>query len=499
MNIKTIVTTVVAVIISAIILLYSPSTKALEPKPVYRVYLAGKSIGLIEDKDALEQHIDTEQENLKEQYDVSKVYAPEDLKIVQDITYDEKISTTQEMYEKIKDVEPFTIKGYAITIKGVEVMTETEEKTMTPDQTIYVLDKEVFENAMDRTIRSFVSSENYDNYLNNTQAEIKDTGTIIENIYIENKITVKEANIPVTNTIYENEEDLSKYLLYGTSDAQQTYTVQDGDTLSDIAFNNKLSNQEFLIANPNLKDENSLLYTGQQVTISIIQPQFRLVEIDHTVFLQEENYETEVRYDNTKLVGTEEVIQKGEKGLKRVTSKVQKVNGQTESSVIDTSATETIKETVKEIIVRGGRQPSYGYNITGNTTIEGYWKWPTVIPYTINSSYGYRWGTLHDGVDIGGAYGSPIYAANNGIVVDSSYKYDNGQYIIINHNNGYYTMYAHLSARYVSIGQNVSIGQEIGAMGQSGYATGTHLHFGLFQGYPYRSGSRSLQPLSLFS
>ena len=84
-------------------------------------------------------------------------------------------------------------------------------------------------------------------------------------------------------------------------------------------------------------------------------------------------------------------------------------------------------------------------------------------------------------------------------MVDSSYKYDNGQYIIINHNNGYYTMYAHLSARYVSIGQNVSIGQEIGAMGQSGYATGTHLHFGLFQGYPYRSGSRSLQPLSLFS
>ena len=145
------------------------------------------------------------------------------------------------------------------------------------------------------------------------------------------------------------------------------------------------------------------------------------------------------------------LLKKEKNGLQRVTSKIQKVNGQIESSVINESATERLKEPVKEIIVKGKKQNSYssGMDITGTTKVEGYWKWPTATPYTINSPYGYRWGVLHDGVDIGGGYGSPIYAANNGVVVQSSSKYDNGQFVVINHNNGYYTMYAHLSARYV--------------------------------------------------
>lgn len=498
MNQKTIFAIIISCIISIIVLLYTPSTKALEAQEVYRVYLAGKSIGLIKDKESLEHYIDNEQEALKKQYNVDKVHAPENLKIVKDITYDEKILSTEAIYEKIKDIEPFTIKGYAITIKGVEIASEAEKKVLTNDQTIYVLDKEIFTNSMNKTIRSFVDNESYENYLNNTQQEIKDTGTIIEDIYLENKVIVKETNIPVNEKIYQKEEELSKYLLFGTLDEHQIYTIQDGDSLSDVAFNHKLSNEEFLIANPNLKDENSLLFTGQQVTISIIQPQFRLIEVDHTVFLQEEKYETEIRYDQTKLIGTQETLQKGENGLKRVTSKVQKVNGQVESSVIDSSATETIKEPVKEIIVKGGKKSSYNSDLMGTTTVEGYWKWPTVSPYTLNSNYGYRWGVLHDGIDIGAGYGSPIYAVNNGIVVTSSYTSHNGHYIIINHNNGYYTIYAHLSARYVSEGQDVAIGQEIGAMGQSGYATGTHLHFGLWKGFPYRNGSVSINPYSLY-
>ena len=102
-------------------------------------------------------------------------------------------------------------------------------------------------------------------------------------------------------------------------------------------------------------------------------------------------------------------------------------------------------------------------------------------------------------MDIAGAgFGSPIYASNNGIVVASSYKWDNGQYIVINHNNGYYTMYAHLAERYVSVGQEVTQGQTIGSMGQSGFATGVHLHFGLWRGFPYSRGSSSMNPMSLF-
>ena len=137
---KTILAIFLSVVFSIVILIYTPSVKASEPHSVYRIYLAGKSIGLIEDKEALESYIDKDQETLKTKYQVSKVYAPEDLKIVKDITYNEKILSTKEIYEKIKDIEPFTINGYAITIKGIETASENEEKTKTPDQTIYVLD-----------------------------------------------------------------------------------------------------------------------------------------------------------------------------------------------------------------------------------------------------------------------------------------------------------------------------------------------------------------------
>ena len=505
MNIKTIMTIVIALMVSLIIMFIVPKEETLTPKNVYRVYLAGKSVGLINDKDSLDEYIDKEQQTLKDKYNADKVYAPEDLEVVKDVTYNENISTTKEIYNKIKDIEPFTIKGYEITIEGIDTTNEEGETVEGKDQTIYVLDKEVFEEAMDRTIRSFVDSDSYDKYLNNDQKEIEsgDTGTVIENIYIENKVTVKETNIPSDETIYENVDDLSKYLLFGTLDEQQKYTVQNGDTISDVSFNNKLSNEEFLIANPEFNDVNSLLYEGQQVTISIIKPQFRLVEIDHQVTTQDIPYETETRYDNTQYSTYEETIQEGQVGSQLVTSKVEKVNGQVENAVIDNSATQVLKEPIKRIIVKGTKQPSYGggtnSSLSSNSKIEGYWLWPTRTPYYISSPYGYRWGTLHDGTDIAGAgYGSPIYASNNGIVVASTYKYDNGEYIIINHNNGYYTLYAHLSERYVSVGQEVTIGQTIGAMGQSGYATGPHLHFGLWRGYPYSRGSSSMNAMRLF-
>lgn len=416
MNFKNVLIISIAAIVSFVILFFTPNTKALEPQNVYRVYLAGKSIGLVEDATALDQYIDNEQQMLREQYQVDKVYAPEDLKIVKDVTYNENISTTQEIYEKIKDIEPFTIKGYEVTISGIDTTNEQGEVVEGVDQTIYVLDEQVFEDAMDTTIRAFVGSDRYDKYINNQQAEIASgsTGSLIENIYLENKVTIKEKNIPSDEKIYENSADLSKYLLYGTLEEQQKYTVQKGDTISDVSFNNKLSNEEFLIANPEFTDANSLLYEGQSVNISIIKPQFRLIEVERQVALQDIPYETETRYDNSQYTTYEETIQEGVNGSQLVTSVLEKVNGQVENATIDTSATQVVSEPTKRIIVKGTKQRYSGggtdSSLSGNSKVEGYWLWPTRTPYYISSPYAYRWGTLHDGMDIAGAgYGSPIY------------------------------------------------------------------------------------------
>jgi len=458
-----------------------------EPQTVYRVYLKGKSLGLIKSKTSFENYIDKQQEEIKTKYNVNKVYVPTDLDIEKEITYSNSLKTNKEVYDEIKDISPFTIDGYIVKIRSVD----TKDKKASA-QRIYVLKKEIFTNSIEKTVRSFISDEDYENYANGTQKEIEDTGKIIEAIYIKNKITIKKAKIPVNKEIYTSEEDLSKYLLFGTTADQAKYTIKEGDTIDDVAFNNKISIEEFLIANPDLQDENSLLSPGQVVTLGILKPQFSLVEEDHVVKREQKKYTTETRYDNNQLVGYEKVLQAGVAGENKVTQKIQKVNGETVNAV--TTATEVIKPPINEIIIKGGKKSSYSeYYGGGYGTVvatRGQWGWPASCS-SISSPFGWRWGVLHDGTDINGCgYGSNIFAAQSGTVVQSSFKYDNGQYIIIDHHNGYYSLYAHLcnGCRYVSPGAYVEKGQVIGGMGQTGFATGVHLHFAIWRGYPYRGG-----------
>lgn len=487
---------IIIVLILGIALPFVTAATNATPQTLYRVYLKGESIGLIKSRTQLEEYIDKKQDQIKEKFDVDKVYLPEDLDIVKEVTFDNDISTVKEIYNKIKDISPFTIKGYAITIGAVDSQAADGTKIKGKKQTIYVLDKQVFEDAVDNIVHSFISEEDYENYANGTQEEIEETGSIIERIYIENKITISRRNIPVDETIYQDTDTLSQYLMFGTTEAQQKYTVQTGDTIEQISFNNKISTEEFLIANPEFTSANSLLYAGQEVTLGILKPQFRVVEEDHVVLDEETNYQTETQYDNTKEVGYSEVKQAGVKGVTRVTQKVQKVNGETIS--VARVSSEVLKEPINEIVVKGGKKSSYsGYGEAVPTA--GDWGWPATCS-SISSPFGYRWGVLHDGTDIAGCgYGSNIFAAQSGTVVQSSYKYDNGEFITIDHHNGYYSMYAHMisGSRRVQVGDYVVKGQVIGSMGMTGAATGVHLHFSIWRGFPYRGG-RALNAMSFY-
>lgn len=469
------------------------------PQTVYRVYLKGKSLGIIESKESFENFIDKKQEEIKKKYNVDKVYIPADLDIVKEITFDNDLKTNQEIYDIIKDESPFTINGYTIKIKGFDTK-DSEGKTVKAKvNTIYVIHKKTFTSSVKKTVQSFISPEDYNNYANDTQEEIKETGTIIDNIYIKNKITIKKDKIPVDKTIYQTEEDLSKYLLFGTTEPQATYMIQDGDTISDVAFNNKISVEEFLIANPDLQDENSLLSPGQIVTLGILKPQISIVEEDHVVKDEEQNYTTKTEEDPNQYNNYTEVKQAGIKGLNRVTQKIQKINGETVSLV--SLSQEVLKEPVEEIVIKGTKQPASGWSGGYGDLIitKGMFGWPATCS-TVSSGFGWRWGTLHDGTDIAGCgYGSNIFAAESGEVVTVGYKYDNGQYITIRHDNGYYTMYAHLCSgcTYVKQGDRVQRGQPIGGMGQTGFATGVHLHYAIWTGPPY-AGGRALNAMSFY-
>jgi murein DD-endopeptidase MepM/ murein hydrolase activator NlpD len=101
--------------------------------------------------------------------------------------------------------------------------------------------------------------------------------------------------------------------------------------------------------------------------------------------------------------------------------------------------------------------------------------WPASGPVT--SPFGFRWGRMHEGIDIGASYGSPIHAAAAGTVIYCGWESGYGNFVVIDHGGNLATAYGHQSAIAVTCGQHVDQGQTIGYVGSTGHSTGPHLHF----------------------
>ena len=124
----------------------------------------------------------------------------------------------------------------------------------------------------------------------------------------------------------------------------------------------------------------------------------------------------------------------------------------------------------------------------GSVTGTGSFTWPCPSCTYITSRVGYRWHPVsgqwkyHSGLDIGAAYGASIVAADGGTVTIAGVNGGYGNCVMIDHGNGYYTLYGHMSSIAVSVGQSVSKGATIGYVGSTGVSTGPHLHFEIRQG-----------------
>lgn len=121
----------------------------------------------------------------------------------------------------------------------------------------------------------------------------------------------------------------------------------------------------------------------------------------------------------------------------------------------------------------------------GSGVVDGDMVWP--LPYEdayISSSYKWRWGKQHNGIDTcrwSGTHGADVIAVKSGTIEVANWGYGGGygNYVVVNHGNGVLTYYAHLSNITVSVGQRVSQGTVIGQAGNTGYSFGAHLHFGI--------------------
>jgi len=111
---------------------------------------------------------------------------------------------------------------------------------------------------------------------------------------------------------------------------------------------------------------------------------------------------------------------------------------------------------------------------TGTPSASGF-IWP--VNGTVVSGFGWRWGRMHEGIDISASSGTPIWSAAAGTVIHSGWLGGYGNLVVVDHGNGLATAYAHASAILVGVGQQVSQGETLSLVGSTGNSSGPHLHF----------------------
>lgn len=187
------------------------------------------------------------------------------------------------------------------------------------------------------------------------------------------------------------------------------------------------------------------------------------------------DYKTRTVEDDSEYTDYSEVTQKGEEGSRKVVDEVTYVDGK-ETSRKNVSEI-VVEEPVDKIVVVGTKERPDGMT-PGEAS--GLLTWPTPNVRVVSSLYEFRWGTMHNGIDIanGASYGQTIVAADGGTVeYVKLHDYGYGYHLCINHGNGMETLYAHCSQILVSPGEQVYKGQPIALIGATGDVTGPHLHF----------------------
>ncbi len=422
---------------------------------VYHVYINGENMGTVDNEQVVNQVIDTKIASIQKEY--------EDLELIADNI---KLIPEQVFRSNVNNSE--TTKKIAST---VDIVANVSAVVIEDEIIAYLSDEEAANEAIKRYKLKYVNEEDLLDIEARNKTEVvlptlKEGESRIVDVQLVEKVSVSQEKINPSEVL--TVEEALKLLEKGTLE-EKKYSVKTGDVLGSIAVDHNLTTKELLALNPGL-NEDSLIKVGQELNVTAFKPLLTVQTIMEEVKAEKIDYTYEIKEDSNMYKGDQKVQQQGEEGQKVVNYVISKSNGQTVKK--EKASEEIIKEAIPHIVVKGTKVvPSRG---------TGQLAWPAVGGY-ISSQMGYRWGQMHKGIDIARPSNRTIKAADNGTIVSAGWDGGYGNKIVIDHNNGFRTVYAHLDSISVNVGQTVSQGQQIGVMGSTGHSTGVHLHFEVYK------------------
>lgn len=431
-----------------------------QPQMIHRLYSDGVYVGALKDPAKLDAHLkEVYQNQYAQQYPGSACHLGRNVYMTEEESYFSFSDVDDQILSYLDENTLYTLESTAITF--------SDENGDYAE--IYVSDAKMYDAAMNEYISFFIDPNSLAALQNgSTVPDLTTYGTKDVGMTIVQNITKSKKNAS-PDEIKTSQEEILQYLEYGDHEDKEYYTVQEYDTVAGVgAKNYGLSATQLININRDqLTSKDQILQAGMKLCITYFESPIDII-VNRQKLLKEDIYfSTVTKEDDTLLKDTTQVLQAGMNGSRNALYVEKWINGVLTGGTLKSSA--DTKQPVNEVVAVGTKQAS---NVG-----TGSYRYP-VDNAKVTCGWGCYYG--HEGVDFADAYDpwGNVYAADNGTVSVVSYDSISGNFVKIDHNNGYITYYGHMRVpSELKVGDIVQKGQLIGHIGMTGLATGPHVHF----------------------
>lgn len=410
----------------------------------YEYSYNGQKLGLVKEKDDVLQITDLVQGALTEEKNMKIVIdAKDDITFHRKLALDEsQIDNSEQVLKRLTYMGDLKVKATGIYVDGKKIGAVQDRKTA----------EKALKDVADKYTKEGDNIE-------------------VESVRFLEKVDIKTANTDLED-LHSEEEMVD--LLCTSGEKETVHKVVAGDTLHSIAKKYDVWEDQLLADNKGINSKK--LELGSNIIVKQQAPVLTYEVVEKITYDKVIEHKVEEQKSADIYEGMTETQQAGSDGLSEITARVTLQNGK---KVEEEDLVTTVKEEpVTEVVLVGTKErpPTVG---------SGKYIWPLKDSFTQSSGFGSRWGRQHKGIDLAVSVGTTVYAADGGTVVEAQYSGSYGNVVMIDHQNGQETRYAHNSKLLVKKGDKVYQGQPIAKSGNTGRSTGPHVHFEIrFNGEP---------------